>query len=104
MLRAGRREPDTQVRRYRVVKRGAIVARIEEALQQCGADILTSADSTTAPFEIKVRTSRGERFDLVCYAFTANKYRQLGRPVDEHRFQIKYGSEFDRYHQLYLYN
>jgi hypothetical protein len=44
----------------------------------------------------------GEAIDLVCYAFTANKYRQQGRPADEHRFQIKYGSEFDRYHHLYF--
>ncbi len=45
---------------------------------------------------------KGELIELVCYAFTANKYRQQGRPADEHRFQIKYGSEFDRYHHLYF--
>jgi hypothetical protein len=39
---------------------------------------------------------------LVCYAFTANKYRQGKRPADEHRFQVKYGSEFKRYHELYI--
>ena len=38
----------------------------------------------------------------MCYAFTANKYGQQGRPADEHRFQIKYGSEFDRYHTIYF--
>jgi Methylase-associated X1 len=49
-----------------------------------------------------IRTAGGEQLGLVCYAFTANKYRQLGRPADEHRFQIKYGSEFHRYHTLYF--
>ena len=55
-----------------------------------------------APFLFKVATANGRILDLVCYGFTSNKYRQEGRPADEHRFQIKYGSEFDRYHDLYL--
>lgn len=86
--------------RYRVVRREAVVERIEDALKSSGAEVLESADPRTAPFRFVIRTQTGERLELVCYAFTANKYGQRGRPADEHRFQIKYGSEFDRYHTI----
>lgn len=88
--------------RYRVVRRDKIVAQIEDALRESGAEVLESADPTSAPFEFLIRTPIGEQVELVCYAFTANEYKQGGRPPDEHRFQIKYGSEFDRYHDIYL--
>jgi hypothetical protein len=35
--------------RYSVVRRDAIVERIEEALKRSGADVLESADLRTAP-------------------------------------------------------
>lgn len=88
--------------RYRVVRRDAIVERIEDALRKSGAEVLRNADPRTAPFQFVIKTPTGERLELVCYAFTANKYGQRGRPADEHRFQIKYGSEFDRYHKIYV--
>lgn len=88
--------------RYSGLRRRDIVDRIETALVECGAEIISRADPTTAPFEITIRTPDGKQVELVCYAFTANKYRQQGRPADEHRFQIKYGSDFDRYHPIYL--
>jgi hypothetical protein len=88
--------------RYTRLRRRDIVERIEAALVASGADLIARADPTTAPFEITIRTAEGELIDLVCYAFTANKYGQQGRPADEHRFQIKYGSKFDRYHHLYF--
>lgn len=88
--------------RYTGLRRHDIVQRIEAALDECGAEIVAHPDPRTAPFELTIRSPTGERSDLVCYAFTANKYRQKGRPPDEHRFQIKYGSEFHRYHSIYL--
>ena len=84
------------------VRRNAVVTQIEQALAASGAQVLQRADPKTAPFEFLIRTPTGEQLELVCYAFTANKYRQGGRPADEHRFQIKYGSEFDRYHTIFL--
>jgi hypothetical protein len=90
------------MRRYRVVGREAIVEAIEEALTASRARILKSANPKEAPFEFIVLTPTGERLELVCYAFTGNKYGQQGRPLDEHRFQIKYGSEFDRYHEIFF--
>ncbi len=90
------------MRKYSVVRRDSVVERIENALVASGASIVTHANPRSAPFEFTIRTPTGEALDLVCYAFTANKYRQGGRPADEHRFQIKYGSEFDRYHTLFI--
>ncbi len=55
-----------------------------------------------APYEYNIELPGGERRQLVCYAFTANKYGQQGRPAHEHRFQIKYGSDFKRYHELFI--
>lgn len=88
--------------RYKVVRRDAVVARIEAALRESGADVIEGADPRLAPFEFVIRTPTGERLELVCYAFTANKYGQRGRPADEHRFQVKYGSRFDRYHTIFI--
>ena len=90
------------MRRYCGLRRSKIVACIEQALRECGAEILVSAGSTTAPFEFTVKTPTGIQRELVCYAFTANGYRRNGRPPDRHRFQIMYGSCSDRCHQLYF--
>ena len=88
--------------RYSGVQGRKNVERIEAALESCGATILSRADPRVAPYEITIRSPGGEVHDLVCYAFTANEYRQKGRPPGEHRFQVKYGSDFDRYHELFF--
>lgn len=89
------------MRRYRV-NRGAIVQRIVDALERSGARVLSPPDPNSAPFEIGIETPEGERLELICYAFTANKYGQKNRPEDEHRFQVKYGSKLYEYHELHL--
>jgi len=90
------------IERYVGVHGSANVAAISTALRECGAEILSEPRADVAPFEFKVKAADGEVLELVCYAFTANRYRQQGRPADEHRFQVKYGSEFDRYHELFI--
>ncbi len=75
---------------------------IVEAIEAAGGKLLAPPNPREAPFEIAFTAADGERFDLVCYAFLANKYGQKGRPADEHRFQVKYGSEFHRYHELFI--
>jgi len=91
-----------ELQRYRVSRRGPIVAKIRDALECSGARLISSPSPSEAPFEFAIETREGERLRLICYAFLANKYRQGGRPADEHRFQIKYGSDFQSYHDLYL--
>lgn len=88
--------------RYTRVHGDANVAKITEALEASGARVIAEPDPRVAPFEYRIETPRGERLDLLCYAFTANKYKQGGRPSDEHRFQVKYGSDFRRYHEIFV--
>jgi len=38
---------------------------------------------------------------VLAYAFTANQVLTPNRPVDEHRFQVKYGSDSKRLHELW---
>lgn len=88
-------------RRYRV-RRKEIVRKIADALQRSRARIVSEADPCTAPFEFTTLTPDGEQLGLIVYAFTANEYKQRGRPSDEHRFQVKYGSDVEGYHELYF--
>jgi len=88
--------------RYAVVRREPVVSQIEAAIVASGGRVIEHADPRLAPFLIKAALPDGRVVDLICYAFTANKYRQDGRPEDEHRFQIKYGSDFDRYHRIQI--
>ena len=90
------------MRRYPVTRRGPIVEFILEALKRSGVSIIQGPDPRSAPFEIDVELPSRERLHLICYAFLANKYRQKGRPDDEHRFQVKYGSDFRSYHRLFI--
>ena len=90
------------MRRYSGLRGSSIVARIEQALRECGAEILVGAVPTRAPFEFTVMTPTGAQRELVCYAFTARVYRRAGGPPDRHRFQIGYGSRSDRCHELYF--
>lgn len=90
------------MRTYRTSRKGPLVAMIANALEASGMNIVKKPPAGSAPFVFEVVTPVGEALRLICYAFTANKYRQSGRPDDEHRFQIKYGSDFAEYHQLYI--
>ena len=84
------------------VNRKRELGLILEALEASGAKVLSTPSPNIAPFVINILSPAGEELELICYAFSANKYRQRARPSDEHRFQIKYGSDFHRYHNIYL--
>jgi hypothetical protein len=76
-----------------------------EGLRAGGAEILEQPVPSTAPFDYVILTPNGERLRLISYIFRATKYHageRLERPADEHRFQIKYGSDFTDYHYLEL--
>jgi hypothetical protein len=62
-------------------------------LQAAGCTILHHSDPAFAPFFITFETPFGERHGVLAYAFFANSRETLNRPLDEHRFQIKYGSD-----------
>lgn len=76
----------------------AIIAAIEAS----GGTVLSRPDPSSAPFVFDVRLADGAPLRIICYAFTATKYLQGGRPSDEHRFQVKYSNKFDRPHKLHV--
>ena len=86
---------------YRVRGRRRVDA-IVAAIEASGGTVIHAADAARAPFEFDIRFPEGRVHRLICYAFTANKYRQGGRPTDEHRLQVKYGSDFKRLHELHV--
>lgn len=63
-----------------------------EGLQECGCNVLYASDASHAPFFVTYETPGGEREGVLVYAFFANSRLTKNRPEDEHRFQVKYGS------------
>lgn len=88
--------------RYPGVRGLKRVDAIAAAIERSGGKVVRAPSPSEAPFEFEVLLPDGKPLSLVCYAFTANKYGQEGRPVGEHRMQVKYGSEFDRLHDIYI--
>jgi hypothetical protein len=66
-----------------------------EALEAEGCRIINSSDPSLAPFRIAFETRTGERMGVVAYAFLATFTPTKNRPLDEHTFQVKYGSKKD---------
>lgn len=64
-----------------------------EGLKASGCTILWASDPSQAPFFIVFENQLGERHGVLAYAFLANSKLTKNRPADEHRFQIKYGSD-----------
>jgi hypothetical protein len=62
-------------------------------LKAAGCTILYVSNAASAPFLITFETPLGERHGVLVYAFFANSKLTKNRPDDEHRFQIKYGSD-----------
>lgn len=66
---------------------------VREALEQRGCTVVNVAPASRAPFHIVFDLPGGERMSVLAYAFLANTKVTKNRPADEHRFQIKYGSD-----------
>jgi hypothetical protein len=96
------RHDDSAMERYHNVHGRKRVEAIVAAVEASGGRVLSAPSADVAPFELGVQLPDGKALKLVCYAFTANKYGQGGRPEDEHRFQVKYGSDFTRLHDVYV--
>lgn len=63
-----------------------------DGLMARGCRIISSSDPGRAPFYVVFETPGGDRQGVLAYAFLANSKPTKNRPDDEHRFQIKYGS------------
>lgn len=66
---------------------------VVEGLKSAGCTILHASSPTHAPFFITFETPSGEREGILVYAFLANSVVTRNRPLDEHRFQVKYGGD-----------
>ena len=92
--------------RYRSYKvsssgRGPLLGFMLEALESQGCRIIFRPAPDSAPFRITFETPNGERVGIIGYAFLANNKITTNRPKDEHRFQIKYGSDLSGIHDLW---
>ena len=92
-----------EYRTYGVIARDRepLLAFMLEALEGSGCRILHVSEPDRATFRITFETSMGERMGIVAYAFFANSRLTRNRPPDEHRFQIKYGSEDKKRHEVW---
>lgn len=81
--------------------RGPLIEWMCSALEEAGCRVISSTPPNEAPFQIAFELATGERRGIVAYAFLANNERIKNRPADEHRFQVKYGSEFKRDHEVW---
>lgn len=90
-------------RTYGVKKadREPLIAFMVEALESHGCRIIHRPAPNVAPFRITFETPQGERLGVVAYAFFANNKTIGNRPIDEHRFQIKYGGDLSGLHYLW---
>lgn len=90
-------------RTYRVLTRDKepLLRFILDALHAEGCRVLSHSPPNEAPFQITFETPLGERLGILCYAFFANSKITKNRPSDEHRFQVKYGSDDGKLHQLW---
>ena len=70
-----------------------LLAFLVKALEMRDCRVVYASEASRAPFYIVFDTPSGERQGVLVYAFFANSTPTKNRPPDEHRFQIKYGSD-----------
>lgn len=75
------------------VSKAPLLDFLVEGLRASGCTILWATSPEQAPFLIVFENRLGERHGVLAYAFLANSKLTRNRPDDEHRFQIKYGSD-----------
>ncbi|CAN5873447.1 hypothetical protein BH18ACT6_BH18ACT6_19350 [soil metagenome] len=78
---------------YRVTGRGDVHAFLQDAVVRSGAELLYISKPDRAPGYLGIQGPNDERFGVLCYPFRCNPAPIKGRPIDEHRVQIRYGGE-----------
>jgi len=88
---------------YRVLakKKEPLLEYVLAALRTCGCRVILASEPDVAPFRITFETPEGERLGIIIYAFFSNSRLTKNRPDDEHRFQVKYGSDDKKLHTLW---
>ncbi|MEX2289418.1 MAG: hypothetical protein WD794_03715 [Mycobacteriales bacterium] len=80
-------------RAYRVQARDDLVDFLLDAVAESGARLLFVSASAMAPLYMGLEVAEEERLGLLIYPFRCNPPPIKGRPVDEHRLQVRYGGE-----------
>jgi hypothetical protein len=78
---------------YRVRNKAAQHAMLLEAVEASGGRVLYASAANRAPIFVGVAASDRERLGVLCYPFRASHDIIKNRPTDEHRVQMRYGSE-----------
>lgn len=78
---------------YRVSGRADLVGFLVDAVERSGGRVLYASSSQRAPVYLGVQGVGEERVGLMVYPFRATHNVIRNRPTDEHRLQIRYGSE-----------
>lgn len=86
---AGRLYP----RVYNVSGRADLRDFLVEAVRLSGGEVLFVSDAHRAPVYLGVQGPNDERIGVLCYPFRCNPPPVKNRPLDEHRVQVRYGSE-----------
>jgi hypothetical protein len=74
---------------------------VADALRSSGCTPIHVSPTNRAPYRITFEAPSGERMGVIAYVFFANNKEIRNRPKDEHRFQIKYGSDFSGLHNIW---
>jgi hypothetical protein len=78
---------------YRVQGKNDLHAFLLSAVEASGGKVLFASPPTRAPVYVGVQTANDERIGLLCYLFRCSPDAIKGRAADEHRLQVRYGSE-----------
>jgi hypothetical protein len=78
---------------YRVSGRADLREFLVDAVVRSGGTLLYASDRGRAPLYLGVQAEGDERLGLLCYPFRCNPPPIKGRRADEHRLQVRYGSE-----------
>jgi hypothetical protein len=83
------------------VDKEPLLAFLLDALRLSGCVPIHVPTAARAPYRLTFEAPNGERMGIVAYMFLANSKTTRNRPPDEHRFQIKYGSDLSGYHDIW---
>lgn len=78
---------------YRVQRRADLHSFLIEAVNRSGGRVLYATDPNRAPIYLGVQLDSDERIGMLVYPFLVKKVKTRGRPDDEVRGQLRYGSE-----------
>lgn len=81
--------------------REPLIEFIVSSIEGAGCRVIHRPRADRAPFRLTFETATGERLGIMVYAFLANTKLTKNRPPDEHRFQVKYGSDDESLHDIW---